>query len=134
MRRGEIWVARLNPNQGAEVGKLRPVVILQADPITQAGLATVVVVPLTTQDRRGARALRVPIRARDRLLCDSFAMVDQPRSLDRSRLGDGPLTTLSREELAELERALLGVLGIGLLAAFAHRSGPAAWCADELRP
>jgi mRNA interferase MazF len=33
MRRGEIWVARLNPNQGAEVGKLRPVVILQADPI-----------------------------------------------------------------------------------------------------
>ena len=49
MRRGEIWVARLNPNQGAEVGKLRPVVILQADPITQAGLATVVVVPLTTQ-------------------------------------------------------------------------------------
>jgi mRNA interferase MazF len=114
MRRGEIWVARLNPNQGAEVGKLRPVVILQADPITRAGLATVVVVPLTTQDRCGARALRVPIRARDRLLCDSFAMADQPRSLDRSRLGDGPLTTLRREELAELERALLGVLGIGL--------------------
>lgn len=28
MRRGEIWGARLNPNQGAEVGKLRPVVIL----------------------------------------------------------------------------------------------------------
>lgn len=96
MRRGEIWVARLHPNQGAEVGKLRPVV------------------PLTTQDRRGARALRVPIRARDRLLCDSFAMADQPRSLDRSRLGEGPLTTLSPEELAELERALLGVQGIGL--------------------
>ena len=112
MRRGEIWVARLNPNQGAEVGKLRPVVILQADPITQAGLATVVV-PLTTQDRLGARALRVPIRARDRLLCDSFAMADQPLSLDRSRLGEGPLTTLSPEEQAELERALLGVLGIG---------------------
>ncbi len=100
MRRGEIWVARLNPNQGAEVGKLRPVVILQAD-------------PLTTQDRPGTRALRLPIRARDRLLCDSFAMADQLRSLHRSRLGDGPLTTLSPEELAELERALLGVLGMG---------------------
>ena len=112
MRRGEIWVARLHPTQGAEVGKLRPVVFLQADPITETGLATVVVVPLTTQDRVGARALRVPIRARDRLLCDSFAMADQPRSLDRSRLGGGPLTTLSREELPELERALLGVLGI----------------------
>ena len=114
MRRGEIWVARLNPSQGAELGKLRPVVIVQADPITQAGLATVIVVPLTTQNRPAARALRVPIRRRDRLLCDSFAMADQPRSLDRSRLGDGPLTTLSPEELAELERALLGALGIGL--------------------
>jgi mRNA interferase MazF len=40
-------------------------------------------------------------------------MADQLRSLDRSRLGDGPLTTLSGDELAELERALLGVLGIG---------------------
>jgi hypothetical protein len=37
-----------------------------------------------------------------------------PRSLDRSRLGDGPLTALTPEELAELERAPLGVLGIGL--------------------
>jgi len=32
MRRGEIWVARFHPNQGAEVGKLRPMVILHADP------------------------------------------------------------------------------------------------------
>jgi mRNA interferase MazF len=118
MRRGEIWVARLNPNQGAEVGKLRPVVIVQADPITQAGLATVIVVPLTTQNRPGTRALRVPIRCRDRLLCDSFAMADQPRSLDRSRLGDGPLTTLSPEELAELELALLGMLGMAGIPGF----------------
>jgi mRNA interferase MazF len=81
MRRGEIWVARLNPNQGAEVDKLGPVVIVQADPITQAGQdTTVIVVPLTTQDRPGTRALRVPIRSRDRLLCDSYAMADQPRS------------------------------------------------------
>ena len=111
MRRGEIGVARLNPNQGAEVGELRPVVIIQEDPITQAGLATVIVVPLTTQDRQGSRALRVPIQSRDRLLRDALTMADQPRSLDRSRLGDGPLTTLSRDDLAQLERALLGGAG-----------------------
>jgi hypothetical protein len=45
MRRGEVWVARLNPNQGAEVGKLRPVVVIQADALTEAGLATLLVVP-----------------------------------------------------------------------------------------
>ena len=113
MRRGEIWVARLNPNQGAEVGKLRPVVLIQADPLTQAGLATVVVVPLTTQHRPATGPLRVPISARDRLLRDCYAMADQPRALDGARIGEGPLATLTAEELAALERALLGVLGMG---------------------
>ena len=32
MRRGEVWVARLNPNQGAEVGKVRPVVVIPHEP------------------------------------------------------------------------------------------------------
>ena len=48
MRRGEVWVARLNPNQGAEVGKVRPVVVIQADALTEASLATLLVVPLTS--------------------------------------------------------------------------------------
>ena len=54
IRSGEVWVARLNPNQGAEVGKVRPVVVIQADLLTDAGIPTVLVVPLTTQMRRGA--------------------------------------------------------------------------------
>ena len=87
IRRGEVWVARLNPNQGAEVGKVRPVVVMQADLLTQADLPTVLVVPLTTQMRRGAELLRVWIRARDRLLRDCYAMAEQPRALDRARLG-----------------------------------------------
>jgi mRNA-degrading endonuclease toxin of MazEF toxin-antitoxin module len=52
-----LWLESRNPNQGAEVDKLHPAVILQADPITW-----------------------------DRLVCDSFLMADQPRSLVRSRL------------------------------------------------
>ena len=112
MHRGEIWVARLNPNQGAEVGKVRPVVVIQADPVTEAGLATLLVVPLTIQHRRGAEALRVPIRSRDRLLRDCYAMADQPRALDRTRIGEGPLTILRGVEMAALEQALRGVMGM----------------------
>jgi mRNA interferase MazF len=37
IRRGKVWGARLNPNQGAEVGKVRPVVVIQANPLTKAG-------------------------------------------------------------------------------------------------
>jgi mRNA interferase MazF len=76
----------------AEVGKVRPVVVIQADLLTAAGLATWLVVPLTSQRRQGAEALRVPIRARD-------------------RLGDGPLTALSAVEMAALEEARRGVMG-----------------------
>ena len=112
IRRGEVWVARLNPNQGAEVGKVRPVVVIQADALTDAGLATVVVVPLTTQQRRGAEALRVGLRQRDRLLQDCWAMAEQPRALDRSRLSEGPLTRLTTEELEALDQALRAALGL----------------------
>jgi mRNA interferase MazF len=31
MRRGEVWVARLDPNQGREIGKTLPVLVIQAD-------------------------------------------------------------------------------------------------------
>ncbi len=112
IRRGQVWVARLNPNQGAEVGKLRPVVVIQADPLTQAGLATVLVVPLTTQWRQGSDALRVPIRARDRLLCDSYAMAEQLCAIDRARLGEGPLTSLTAAEITALDKVLRGVMGL----------------------
>jgi mRNA interferase MazF len=112
IRRGEVWVARLNPNQGAEVGKVRPVVVIQTDLLTDAGIPTVLVVPLTTQMRRGAELLRVLIPARERLVRDSYAMAEQPRALDRARLGEGPLTRLTAEELLKLERALRAVMAL----------------------
>jgi len=110
IRRGEVWVARLNPNQGAAVGKVRPVVVIQADLLTDAGIPTVLVVPLTTQIRRGAELLRVLIPARERLVRDSYAMAEQPRALDRTRLGEGPLTRLTADELLRLEQALRAVM------------------------
>jgi len=51
MRRGEIWVANLNPDRGGEIGKARPVLILQEDSVTGTGLRTVLTAPLTTQFR-----------------------------------------------------------------------------------
>lgn len=110
--RGQVWVARLNPNQGAEGGKLRPVVVMQADPLIKAGLATLLVVPLTTQWRQGTEALRVPIPARDRLLRDCYAMAEQVRAIDRARLGEGPLTSLTLEEITALDKALRAVMGL----------------------
>ena len=112
VRRGEIWTANLNPRRGRELGKVRPVLILQSDRLLETPIPTCVVLPLTTRLRPGLGHFRVPIPARQRLLRDSEIIVDQPRTLDRDRLGAGPLTLLTSSELASVERILLAVLGI----------------------
>ncbi|MFO1400191.1 MAG: type II toxin-antitoxin system PemK/MazF family toxin [Steroidobacteraceae bacterium] len=111
MKRGEIWVARLEPVRGAEVGKSRPVLVVEADFLLQQGAPTVVVLPLTSQVRKSKEPLHVTIRARDRLRVDSQVMPEHPRSIDRRRLVQGPLTALQPAELAAVERSLLAVLG-----------------------
>jgi mRNA interferase MazF len=112
MQRGEVWVANLNPNKGGEIGKIRPVVIFQENRLIAAGLPTVIVAPLTSQLRKGLEPLRVAVRARDRLVQDCHVMVEQIRAIDRTRIGDGPLTKLSTDELVALEESVRGVLGM----------------------
>ena len=112
MKRGEIWVANLNPNRGAEVGKIRPVLIMQADFLIDLGEPTIIVLPLTTQVRASKEPLHVTIHARDRLLETCQVMPEQPRTLDRKRLGDGPLTRATSEEMQAVEKSLMAVLGM----------------------
>jgi mRNA interferase MazF len=112
MHRGEVWVSNLNPKRSSEIGKVRPVVVLQSDELSAVLTDTVVVLPTTAQVRPGFRHLRVSIAARDRLRRDCQVMVDQPRTLDRRRFGAGPRTTLTAQELAAVERGLLAVMGI----------------------
>lgn len=112
IRRGQIWIANLNPNRGREVGKTRPVLIVQGDWLSAAQARTVVVLPLTSQVRSDAEPLRITIAARGGLRVTSQIIVDQPRTLDRRRIGTGPLTELSDQEMARVEESLLAVLGV----------------------
>ena len=112
MRRGEIWLANLNPNRGAEIGKIRPVLIVQADFLIAQGDPTIVVLPLTKRVRPSKEPLHVTIRAREGLEQISQVMPEQPRTLDRTRLIEGPLTRLTAQEIAAVERSLKAVLGM----------------------
>jgi mRNA interferase MazF len=112
MRRGEIWVAKLNSNRGNEVGKIRPVLILQADFLIQQGEPTIIVLPLTTQVRPSKEPLHVTIPARDRFRQSCQVMPEQPRTLDRMRLVEGPLTMLSPAELRAVEASFRAVTGL----------------------
>ena len=112
MRRGEIWLGNLNPNRGAEIGKVRPVLIVQADFLIAQGDPTIVVLPLTTQVRESKEPLHVTIRPRGELAQTCQVMPEQPRTLDRKRLIEGPLTRLTDDEMRNVERSLVAVLGL----------------------
>lgn len=111
-RRGEIWIANLNTGRGREIAKIRPVLVIQDDLLTASGTPMVVILPLSTQVYPGFKRWRITIPPRDRLLKPCQVVVDQPRALDLERFGDGPLTTLSIAEMAEVERSLKGILGL----------------------
>jgi mRNA interferase MazF len=112
MRRGEIWLGNLNPNRGAEIGKIRPVLIMQADFLIAQGEPTIVVLPLTTQVRASKEPLHVTIPKRDDLEQACQVMTEQPRTLDRQRLIKGPLTRLTADELERVERSFKAVVGL----------------------
>lgn len=112
MRRGEVWVANLNPTRGREIGKIRPVLVVQNDALDATVSPMVVCLPITSQVYPGFGRWRVHIPARERLLRPCQVITDQPRSLDRSRFGEGPLTALTAEEMAAVERGLMAALGL----------------------
>lgn len=112
MRRGEVWVANFNPPRGQEVSKIRPVLLMQNDALTAAGTPMIVVLPLTTRIYRDFSKWRITLSARDRLLKDCQVIVDQPRALDRRRIGEGPLATVTADEMAAIGKSLSAVLGL----------------------
>jgi mRNA interferase MazF len=109
-KRGEIWLADLNPRRGTEPGKTRPVLIVQAQALLDAEHPSTLVVPLTTLLVDAAEPLRIRIRASGSLRKDSDALIDQVRSIDNRRLVRGPLLRLPAQQMDALGHALLEVL------------------------
>jgi len=112
MKRGEIWVGNLNPSRCREIGKIRPVLIIQSDELGEDITPMLVVLPLSTLVYPAFKRWRVTIHARDRLLKPCQAVTDQPRALDRVRFSEGPLAILTVEEMSAVEQSLLGVMGM----------------------
>ena len=109
--RGEIWLADLDPRRGTEPGKTRPVLVLQCQPLLDAGHPSTLVIPLTTSLVEDADPLRVRVRASGKLKRDSDLLIDQLRAIDNRRLVQGPLARLTPELLRRTETAVREILG-----------------------
>ncbi|WP_353661551.1 type II toxin-antitoxin system PemK/MazF family toxin [Hydrogenimonas sp. SS33] len=108
--RGGIYLAKLYPIRGHEVGKTRPVLVLQSDILNRVGHTTVIVVPLTTQCIDDAFPLRYRIEPRDRLQKRSDVLCDQIRAIDHRRMQPESLTKLREEEIWQIEEQIKLIL------------------------
>ena len=93
MRRGEIWLAVLDPTVGSEIQKTRPCVIISPQEMLDY-LRTAIVAPMTTASRPAPYRIPVTFRKKTGLI-----LLDQIRTLDKTRLvkrlGVAPERTLT---------------------------------------
>ncbi|MFH1531649.1 MAG: type II toxin-antitoxin system PemK/MazF family toxin [Pseudomonadota bacterium] len=102
IRQGDVFWADLGPRIGSEPGGRRPVVVVQSDLFNTSRVNTVVVVPMTSQIRRGAVPGNVTLRKGEaNLPSASVANVGQISTFDRCRLGD-KIGTIRRDRVDEI--------------------------------
>ena len=111
IRRGEVWLADLEPTRGREQSGERPVLIVSTDRFNQGRSRLVVAVPFTT--RRRGLPIHVEVRPPDGGLRDvSFAMCEQVRSLAVDRLGPQPFGRVPTAVLDAVETRLRLLLSL----------------------
>jgi mRNA interferase MazF len=111
-KRGDVYMARLEPREGSERGGERPVIIMSRDSINQNS-PVVVIVPVT--DRGHKRRLypsHVVLSAGDGgLTKESVALGEQVRAINTTRFA-GYMGHLSSNRMTQIASALKIVLDL----------------------
>ncbi len=96
--RGEIWNANLAPTRGHEQDGSRPVLVVSTDNFNASPAELVIIVPLTTKDKKIRSHVAAGPGGTSGLRSRSFIMAEQPRTISKERLtkrigkvGDGIL-------------------------------------------
>jgi len=111
IKRGELYFADLNPIVGSEQGGKRPVLIVQND-IGNKHSPTVIVAALTTKLQKADLPTHIFVSSENSgLERDSIILLEQIRTIDKSRLGSH-IGEIGSEVLATVDRALQVSLGV----------------------
>ena len=115
MKRGEVYIANMEPRSGSEQRGRRPVIVVSSNAFNRvAGWRSVIVVPVTTsraQVKRGPTGILLPAGSAG-LSKESTALCHQVTTLDRRKLLNkiGKLGAKQREELNDGLKAALDIL------------------------
>lgn len=114
MKRGDVYIANINPRSGSEQIGIRPVIIISHDGfnLTQ-NWKSIIIVPISTSQKQ---SLRTPTTVSlssgsGGLEKDSIALCHQITTLDKSKL-QKKLGTLSENEIKEVEQSIKFSLGM----------------------
>jgi len=80
VKRGEVWLAALDPAIGSEIQKKRPCLVVSPDALNRH-LHTVIAAPMTTGSRPAPFRVAVSFGGKDGLI-----LADQMRTIDKRRL------------------------------------------------
>jgi mRNA interferase MazF len=112
LTRGGIYLARLDPAKGAEIGKLRPVLILSAKEVLEVEPPILFICPLSSRSDPAFAPLHVPLPPRDGLKSQSYALVEHCRAISRRRVLRERLAQLTDMELNAVLHRLQRLVGL----------------------
>lgn len=105
IRRGEIYLAALDPVLGREISKTRPVVVISNDKNNEFA-GTVTILPITSKNLQKRYPFEVHLpKGTANLPKNSKVKADQIRTLDKRRIVRF-IGTLNEKEIIEIETAV----------------------------
>lgn len=87
MKKFHLVSVNLDPMVGAEMQKIRPCLVISPDEMN-AYLRTAIIVPLTSTSRNLPTRVLIKATPGSGLKNDSYAAIDQIKTVDKSRLGN----------------------------------------------
>lgn len=110
VRRGEIYLADLEPHRGSEQGGLRPVLILQNN-VGNSHSPTTIIAPISNKYGRDYLPVHVKLDGHTDLDESSNVLLEQIRVIDKQRLKKY-LCSLTDSQMKPIDEAVLISCGI----------------------
>lgn len=110
--RGGIYLGKLNPVKYNEIGKVRPVIILNSQLILDSMPPVIFMCPLSSQSQKEFSNLHYELSPRDNLKTKSYALIEHCRSISLNRIIYPRIGQLSKSELDNILNKLQRLVGL----------------------
>lgn len=109
IKRGEVYLADLDPIVGSEQGGIRPVVVIQNDIGNK--FSTTTIAAITTKDKHSGMPTHIHLDSTNEPLRDSVVLLEQIRTIDKLRLIKY-IGKLSDTVMKQIDEAYLISIGV----------------------